>query len=181
MSVDGFIAGPNGDMSWLADYRGPNPTVDELIPQVGAILVGRRTFGGDDPYKGRPGEGEAFGGGWNGPQFVLTHRPPAEPVSGVTFVDGFDSAVQQAGAAAGDKYVNVLGADVAAQCLHAGVLDEVLVSVTPLLLGEGTRLFDHPGGATVRLQPLHATQTPHGTSLWFRVIGRPGQVPQPRR
>ena len=69
----------------------------------------------------------------------------------------------------------------AAQCLHAGVLDEVLVSVTPLLLGEGTRLFDHPGGATVRLQPLHATQTPHGTSLWFRVIGRPGQGPQPRR
>ena len=117
-------------MSWLTDYLGPNPTVDELIPQVGAILVGRRTFSGDDPYKGQPGEGEAFGGGWDGPQFVLTHRPPADPLPGVTFVTSLDSAVDEAAAAAGDKYVNVLGADVAAQCLRAGVLDEVLVSVT---------------------------------------------------
>jgi alkaline phosphatase D len=39
---------------------------------VGALLVGNRTFWGDDPYKGKPGEGEAFGGGWDGPQVVLT-------------------------------------------------------------------------------------------------------------
>jgi riboflavin biosynthesis pyrimidine reductase len=52
MSVDGFIAGRNGDMSWLAEYVGPNPTTDELIPHVGALLVGRRTFIGDDPLKG---------------------------------------------------------------------------------------------------------------------------------
>lgn len=181
MSVDGFIAGPHGDMSWLTDYLGPNPTVDELIPQVGAILAGRRTFSGDDPYKGQPGEGEAFGGGWDGPQFVLTHRPPADPLPGITFVTSLDSAVDEAAAAAGDKYVNVLGADVAAQCLRAGVLDEVLVSVTPVLLGEGTRLFEHPGGATVKLQPLHATHTPNGTSLWFRVTSPPGRAPEPQR
>lgn len=84
-SLDGFIAGPDGDMSWLADYVGPNPVGDQLITETGAILVGHRTFGGDDPYKGQPGEGEAFGGGWEGPQFVLTHRPPAEPGPGVTF------------------------------------------------------------------------------------------------
>jgi riboflavin biosynthesis pyrimidine reductase len=75
MSLDGFIAGPGGDMSWMIDYLGPNPVVDELIPQTGAILAGNRTFGGDDPHKGRPGEGEVFGGGWEGPQFVLTHSP----------------------------------------------------------------------------------------------------------
>jgi dihydrofolate reductase len=177
MSVDGFITGPNGDMSWLSDYLGPNATVDELIPHVGAILAGRRTFSGDDPYKGQPGEGEAFGGGWDGPQFVLTHTPPADPVPGVTFVTGFDSVIDAAAAAAGDKYVNVLGADVAAQCLRAGVLDEVLVSVVPVLLGEGTRLFQHPGGATVKLQSLRVTQVPHATNLWFRVIRPPGQVP----
>jgi hypothetical protein len=32
MSVDGFIAGPGGDMSWLADFLGPNPVVEQLIP-----------------------------------------------------------------------------------------------------------------------------------------------------
>jgi dihydrofolate reductase len=181
MSVDGFITGPGGDMSWLSDYLGPNPTIDELIPQVGALLVGRRTFGGDDPYKGQPGEGEAFGGGWEGPQFVLTHRPPAQEVPGVTFVDDINSAVDMAAAAAGDKYVNILGADVAAQCLRAGVLDEVLVSVVPVLLGEGTRLFRHPGGATVKLQPLRVTQVPHATNLWFRVIRPRAKVPEPQR
>ena len=47
--------------------------MDELIAQTGAILVGNRTFGGDDPYKGQEGEGEVFGGGWDGPQI----RPDA--------------------------------------------------------------------------------------------------------
>lgn len=73
-------------MSWLADYLGPNPTVDDLIPQVGALLVVRRTFGGDDPYKGQPGEGEAFGGGWDGPQstnlwFRVIRQPAQVPES----------------------------------------------------------------------------------------------------
>jgi riboflavin biosynthesis pyrimidine reductase len=49
MSLDGFIAGPGGDMSWLTDYFGPNPVVDELIRQVGALLVGGRTYGGGRP------------------------------------------------------------------------------------------------------------------------------------
>lgn len=52
MSLDGFIAGPGGDMSWLTEYLGRNPTVDELIGEIGALLVGNRTFRSDDPYKG---------------------------------------------------------------------------------------------------------------------------------
>jgi dihydrofolate reductase len=170
MSLDGFIAGPAGDMSWMADYLGPNPVVDELIPRTGAILAGTRTFGGDDPYKGQAAEGEAFGGGWEGPQFVLTHRPPAGPVAGVTFVGDIDTAIAESRAAAGDKYVNVLGASVAAQCLQAGSLDEVVVSVMPVLLGDGTRLFEHPGGKTVRLEPISITHTPQVTNLWYRVV-----------
>ena len=66
MSLDGFIAGPGGDMSWMADYAGPNPVVDELITLTAVLLVGNRTVVGDDPNKGRPGEGEAFGGGCDG-------------------------------------------------------------------------------------------------------------------
>jgi riboflavin biosynthesis pyrimidine reductase len=50
-SLDGFVAGPDGDMSWLADYVGSNPVVDQPLTETGAILVDHRTFGGDDPYK----------------------------------------------------------------------------------------------------------------------------------
>lgn len=120
MSLDGFIAGPGGDMSWLIPYLGPNPTVDDLIDQIGALLVGHRTFRGDDPYKGTPQEGEPFGGGWSGPQFVLTHHTPSTPAPGVTFVGDLEGGLAAAQAAAGEKYVNVVGADVARQCLEAG-------------------------------------------------------------
>jgi dihydrofolate reductase len=77
--------------------------------------------------------------------------------------------VAAARAAARGKYVNVLGADVAAQCLAEGLLDEVLVLVAPVLLGDGTRLFDHPGGTEVRLEPLDPDAT-GPLSLWFRVV-----------
>lgn len=50
-----------------------------------------------------------------------------------------------------------------------GVLDEVLVFIAPPLLGDGVRLFDHPGGTNIRLQRLDVTRSPHATGLWFRV------------
>lgn len=165
-SLDGFIAGAGGDMSWLTDYLGPNPTVDDLIGQIGALVVGNRTFGGDDPHRGRPSEGKAFGGGWDGPQFVLTHNVPETPVPGVTFVGDLASGVAAAKKAAGDTYVNILGADIARQCLAAEVLDEVLVFIAPVLLGDGVRLFDHPRGTNVKLERLSASQAPLATTLW---------------
>ncbi|GAA2636828.1 dihydrofolate reductase family protein [Dactylosporangium fulvum] len=170
MSLDGFIAGPGGDMSWLTPYLGPNELVDELIPQIGALLVGNRTYGGDDPHKGTEQEGEPFGGGWSGPQFVLTHRPPAVPRPGVTFVTDIGSALAQSAAAAGDKYVNVLGAETARQCLAAGGLDEVLVCIAPVLLGDGVRLFDRPGGTPVPLERISVSHTPLATNIWYRVV-----------
>ncbi len=164
MSLDGFIAGPGGDISWLTEHLGePNPTAEHLLQQIGALLVGNRTFGGDDPNKGPDTEG-AFGGRYEGPVVVLTHRPPAEPVPGVTFAGDLGTAVAEAKAAAGDRYVNVLGADVARQCIEAKVLDEVLVFVAPVLLGDGVPLFDNPGGEQVRLEPL-AGESAH----WYRV------------
>lgn len=170
MSLDGFIAGPGGDASWMTGHLGPNPAIAEIIGQIGALLVGRRTFGGDDPYKGTGGEGKAFGGDWSGPQFVLTHRAPPMAVPGVTFVGDLDSGVAAAKAAAGDRYVNVLGASVARQCLDASVLDEILVCIAPVLLGDGVRLFDHPGGSRVKLERLSLTQAPHATNLRLRVV-----------
>jgi len=177
MSLDGFIAGPGGDMSWLTEHLAPDPAVDELIAQIGALLVGNRTFRGDDPHKGADAkEGKAFGGGWSGPQFVITHQGPDSPVHGVTFLDDLRSGINAAKAAAGGKYVNVLGASIAKQCLEAGALDEILVFVAPVLLGDGVRLFDHPGGTNVRLERLKVTQSPTATSVWFRVP-RPAAAP----
>ncbi|MBM0237243.1 dihydrofolate reductase family protein [Micromonospora sp. ATA32] len=171
MSLDGFIAGPGGDMSWLTDLIGPNPTVDRVIGEIGALLVGARTFRGDDPHRGTEKEGKPFGGGWTGPQFVLTHHVAQAPVPGVTFVGDLDSGIAAAKAAAGDRYVNVLGAETARQVLEAGMLDEILVFVAPILLGDGVRLFDHPGGRTVRLERLSLTEAPLASTIWFRVLG----------
>ena len=69
--------------------------------------------------------------------------------------------------AAGDKYVVIFGPSLAKKVLDAGLLDEILVHVSPVLLGDGVRLFEHPGGANVRLEPTGGT--PQVTNLWMRV------------
>jgi hypothetical protein len=158
-------------MSWLTEHIGPNPEVDELIGRIGALLVGNRTFRGDDPHRGTEKEGKAFGGGWSGPQFVLTHNPPDTPVPDTTFVGDLATGVAAAKEAAGDKYVNVLGASVGRQCLEAGVLDEILTLIAPVLLGDGVRLFDHPGGTNVKLERIGLTGVPTATNVWMRVLG----------
>ncbi len=170
MSVDGFIAGAGGDMSWLTRFMGKGDRAAAALPErVGALLVGRRTWGGDDPNRGDADKEGAFGGTWHGPQFVLTHDPPAESPPDVIFDDDLVHAIAAARAATGEKYVCVLGAEVARGCLDLGELDEVLVVVAPILLGDGIRLFDHPGGTEVELERIGAEVEPVGTHLWFRV------------
>jgi dihydrofolate reductase len=169
MSLDGYIAGPGGDMQWLTPYFGPNPTVDALVDRIGSLLVGRRTFDGDDPNRGTEQEG-AFSGTWSGPTVVLTHRPPEMAIPDVTFVSDLREAVATAKAAAGDEYVNILGADVARQCLEAGLVDEILVGIVPLLLGDGVRLFDLPGGTNIRLERIDLSQVELATNVWLRVL-----------
>lgn len=170
MSLDGFIAGADGDMSWMVPYLGPDPAVDAFIAEVGAVLVGGGTLRGRDPYEGTDGEGEVFGGGWEGPQIAVTSRPPADPAPGVTVTADLDEGIRLAADAAGDRVVNVLGATVARSLLERGVLDEVLTNIAPVLLGDGTRLFDHPGGTHVRLAPIGVAHVPLATSLRYRVL-----------
>lgn len=167
MSLDGFIAGSGGDMSWLSDLLVDvnSTTADRLLHGVGALLVGNTTFRGDDPNKGTDAEG-AFGGQYDGPVVVLTHRTPDEPVPGVVFSNDLHEAISLAKQAAGDKeYVNILGADVAGQCLAEGELDELLMFVAPVLLGEGTRAFPREGDRKIRLERL-----PDTDEHWYRVI-----------
>jgi dihydrofolate reductase len=169
MSLDGFIAGPGGDMSWLAEYFSPNPIIAELIDGIGALLVGKKTYTGDDPNKGREGEGKAFGGGWDGPQYVVTHHVPADQEPNLFFVTDLADGLAQAKKAAGGKYVNVLGANLAHQLLESGDVDEILVSIAPVLLGDGTPLFRQPGGRNVKLERTHDSTAPLATNLWFKV------------
>lgn len=154
-SLDGYIAGPDGDMSWLTPHLGAvNPVAERVLAGTGALLVGNTTFRGDDPNRGTEREG-AFGGRYDGPVVVVTHDPPASASGGVTFASDLPTAVDLAvEAAAGAPYVNVLGADVAGQLIDAGRLDEVLVFFAPVLLGAGTPLFTRRRDIDVQLVPL---------------------------
>jgi RibD C-terminal domain len=95
--------------------------------------------------------------------FVLTHDASETAAAGFTFVSGdIEEAVAAAKAAAGDKYVVVFGASTAQECLDAGVLNEVLVHIARVLLGDGVRLFDRPGGTNVKLERIGLTHSPPG-------------------
>lgn len=160
------MAGPGGDMSWLSGHLdAADPRVHELVSSVGALLIGRRTFDGDDPNAGTEQEG-AFNGQYQGRAVVLTHRPPTHQTEGIEFHTDLMTAVNAAREVAQGKYVNVLGGDVGRQCLRAGLVDEVLVYVAPVLLGDGIKFFAEPGGARLPLEPIEA---PYG-GFHYRVL-----------
>ncbi len=173
MSLDGYIAGPGGDMGWLRPYLRPNPPIERLQQEIGALLVGGRTHRGDDPHRGTDREG-AFEGTWDGPVFVVTRRPSTDEGS-VQFVDEPRAGLEAAKAAAGGRYVNVLGAELARAYLDLGEVDEVLTIIAPVLLGGGTRLFAHPEGRQVR--PGTAGRAGVAARDERLAPGRPGRRP----
>jgi len=170
MALDGFIAGPNDDLSWASGLdAGSGETVDEVVASTGALLVGRRTQDVED--RNQPG---FYGGAFRGPFFVLRHDPPPEPpvVKGVTgrFLDvDIAQAVAIAKKAAGDGDVVVLGANIARQCLENGLLDEIVVHVAPVLVGDGVRLFERDGGEPVKLDPISSVDEGDMTVLRYSV------------
>ncbi|GAA4705313.1 dihydrofolate reductase family protein [Pseudonocardia yuanmonensis] len=162
MSLDGFIAGPDDAMDWIFEYL-DNDAFPEVMPATGAMLVGRGTH---EVSKRMPVEDIDYDGG---PVFVLTHRPPDEPERGVTFLTcDLGKAVATARAAAGGKNLEILGADLASQCLRHGLVDEVLVYVLPVLLGDGVR-FSTSGLGRIDLEPFDNRQSGPVTMLRFRV------------
>ena len=172
MTLDGFIAGPNDDMSWMSGLdAGSRETVDEVLASTGALLVGRRTQDVED--RDQPG---FYGGAFRGPFFVLRRDPAPEPpvVKGVTgrFLDvDIAQAVAIAKRAAGDGDVVVLGANIARQCLENGLLDEIVVHLAPVLVGDGVRLFERVGGDVVKLDPTSSVDE-GGTTVLRYSIGR---------
>ncbi|MEZ5155178.1 MAG: dihydrofolate reductase family protein [Solirubrobacterales bacterium] len=141
-SVDGFIAGPDDWMDWVFEHRSDGPRLaDEVRETTGAILAGRGWYeGAEGRYGGAAG---IYGGNWSGPVLVLTHRLDDEPNHpAVEFVGGpVEHAVAEGREAAGSGNLEIFGARVAQQCMDAGVIDEMVVHIAPVLLGDGKRLY----------------------------------------
>lgn len=172
MSLDGFITGPDDAMEWAFEYpEAPLRLADEVKRSTGAILAGRRWYDvATERYNGRQG---IYGGAWDGPVFVLTHRASDHDVSdpGITLLSGdLEDAVGTARDAAGDGNLEIFGANVAAQCLDHGLIDEIVVHVAPVLLGGGVRLYGEAGSrAQVRLELVDRAEAGELQSLRFAV------------
>ncbi|GAA2688113.1 dihydrofolate reductase family protein [Nonomuraea recticatena] len=147
MSLDGFVAGPNHEMDWMTTGMSARPgLIDEYVQTTGAVLGGRD--GWDVSGDSRP-----YGGAWKGPIFVLTHHPEdAAPADDVTFLNcGPAEAVRIGLAAAGGKNLEVFSPSIGRQLLERGLIDEIDLHIAPVLLGDGIRLYDNPGGEPIRL------------------------------
>jgi len=166
MSIDGFIAGPGDSVEWIAAMVPPQETA-QAASRTGAMLIGRRTFEvGAKLQAEQPGSTDYP---FTGPSFLLTHRPPEPPAPGITVLSGdIGDAVATALAAAGGKDLELLGADVAAQALRRGLVDEVMVYVLPVVLGDGIP-FSPGGSAKVELEPIESRRSGDVTILRFRV------------
>jgi dihydrofolate reductase len=151
--------------------------VEEEKANVGAHIMGRAMFGPpgggpwpDDPWNGWWGEDPPF----HTPVFVVTHHE-REPLtlSDTTFTfvtEGVEAAIEQATTVSDGKDVFISGgADIINQCLAAGLVDEIEVHVTPLILGSGERLFEGVG-PDLKLEQLRAVEAPGVAHLKYRVV-----------
>jgi len=186
-SVDGYITGPNdgpgcglgegGERLHYWVFGGPwtydhepkgEPTgvdkefLDEAFSRLGAVLTGRNTYDAAEAWGGK----NTFGV----PLFVVTHHPEDAPSDGgFTFVDGLDDAIARARKAAGSKDVLIMGgADLIRQAMRAGYVEELSISIAPVVLGGGKRLFDD-FEESVNLEPLRVAQSPLATHIRYRV------------
>ncbi|MEU9514407.1 dihydrofolate reductase family protein [Micromonospora sp. NPDC048169] len=146
MSLDGFVAGPDHSMDWMDGLSDTPGIIEPYIETLGAVLGGRDgydKYGDTKPY-----------GDWDGPVFILTHHPEdAKPSPGVTFLNcDVAEALRIAVKAANGKNVEVHSASIGRQLLQLGLIDEIDLHIAPVLLGDGIRLYDNPGGTPIRLR-----------------------------
>jgi dihydrofolate reductase len=172
MSLDGFMAGPDHEMDWVFEHSSdvPAENTQELIETTGAILAGRGSYN-VGRRSTRQETSKPFGGAWSGPQFVLTHDPPDdEDDPSITFISGdIRSAVATALDAADGRNALIFGANVANQCLDERLVDEIVIYVLPVLLGDGVRLFDAHGSRRVDLEPVAIERWGGVANLHYRV------------
>ena len=183
MSLDGFVTGPNvrvgngmGDggerlHDWMFDAKTEVDAaiVDEMYASTGAVLIGKRMFDvGFEPW----GDPPPFGM----PVFIVTHeaREPLPMQGGTTYTfvtDGIEAALDLARAGAGDKNVGIWGgANIMRQYLKAGLLEEMRIHLIPILLGDGTRLFEDLDPEGIELRRESSVETPGATHFRFEVV-----------
>ena len=143
-SLDGCIAGPDHDLSFLEEFvPGPDSEASgalgfqKFIDQIGALLMGRRTYQvllDHDAW--HYGDRQVF---------VATHHalPPAPQGGKASALQGsIEELVTAAKAVANGKDVYLDGGDLVRQGLDAGLVDELCLTVLPVILGRGVRLWD---------------------------------------
>jgi dihydrofolate reductase len=191
ISLDGFMAGPDQDRENPLGVDGlrlhqwhlgePDNDVDarliaELLRPRGAFVMGRNMFGPirgewDEDWRGWWGDDPPY----HAPVFVLTHhaRDPVEMHGGTTFhfvTDGFGAAYARARDVAGDRDISIAGgASTIRQALTAGVIDELVLDIAPVVLGGGESPFD--GVANLELKPIEVLHSPRASHVRYRVGG----------
>ena len=171
MSLDGFITGPNDSMDWVFEYAGePSPDAIEVIGTTGAILAGRRWW---DVAKAKyDGLNGIYGGAWVGPVFVLTNRKTeTQENSRLVFIsEKISGAVSLALDAARGKNVVIFGANVAQQCIREHLVDEILVHIVPVLLGDGVRLIENHSIQKTKLKMISVVRSGQVTDIRLHVL-----------
>lgn len=142
ITLDGFMAGVDGNMDWMADLEAVDEdyaVVNKVTSEIGAIV------GGANKTNTIEEDGKPYGGSLKVPVYLMTHNahaPIEEDGATYTFVvNDIVQAVDLAKNAAGDKSVSLLGGKISRQCLELGLVDEIMLHIEPLLLGEGISLF----------------------------------------
>lgn len=183
MSLDGYVADENDGIDEVFEWYMTGPktvkTASEIemqmteenakrfaatVSNTGAVISGRRT--------------SDLAGAWGGqhpvgvPTWVVSHRPPPKGLpedSTVHFVDSVEEAVRRAKEAAGEKVVGVAGGSMVRQMLALGLLDEIRVSLVPVVLGKGVKYFPDIENAPVKLEGPEVAEGDGVTHLRYRV------------
>ncbi|HEU4349306.1 MAG TPA: dihydrofolate reductase family protein [Actinoplanes sp.] len=185
VSLDGFVTGPDPDVEhglghggeaihdWVMNGDATDAQVlAETTDATGAVIMGRTLF---DIVDGPHGWNEEMGYGatevGTQPIFVVTRNPPEKTRLGDRFtfvVDGIGSAVSKAAVVADDRDVVIMGgAAVIRSALEAGLLHELRLHISPVIVGSGTPLF--AGNAPRALRQIHVRPSGHAVHVTYRV------------
>ncbi|PPA71027.1 dihydrofolate reductase family protein [Jeotgalibacillus proteolyticus] len=170
ITLDGFMADKDGGVDWMFDFEAADEdyaVVNKVMGEIGAIVGGANKMNTIE-------EGEIpYGGMLKVPIYLMTHEKH-EPIEkdGITYrfiVDDIKHAVETAKASAGDKSVALLGGRISRQCLRLGLVDEIVLAIVPILLGDGVSLFGELG-ERIKLERTETSAFASETHLRFRVV-----------
>ena len=157
-SADGYIARPNGDVGWLDRPRPKgNYGMGEFLKTIDTILWGRKTYG-----KGIEMGMRAAGFGKGIKNYVFSHRPQQSVEPGVKFInESIKTFAQRLRSQPGKNVWMMGGGGIIASFLDESEIDEVIIHVVPIFIGEGIPLIE-PRHRSVQLKLLSSRSYPDG-------------------